>query len=64
MIYYDDNYGHWKDTDEDEVVEFYHDVQRRNVEKVCKRCERKVMILPQYSICGSCADKIELGVDF
>lgn len=62
--YYDENFGHWKDMNDPEMVEFYHKVQRESVLKVCARCEEKVRIRPQYSICGPCADEIEGGYGF
>ena len=61
--FYDDNYGHWHDTDDPEVREFYHRTQRTNVRKKCQRCGRMVNIQPQYAICNSCADKLERGMD-
>ncbi|MFW5871483.1 MAG: hypothetical protein ACOCUT_00100 [bacterium] len=62
MVYYDDNFGHW-DMEEEGMAEFYEQVQKRSVEKVCQGCGRKVRILPQYAYCDSCADKIEKGMD-
>lgn len=62
--YYDDNFGTWDGMDEPEMVAFYHQCQRSNVTKVCKRCERTVRIQPQYAICNSCADAIERGMDY
>ena len=62
--YYDDNFGFWDDMDDPETVDFYHDVQRRSVEKKCERCGRTVKILPQYAYCDACATKIEAGMDF
>jgi hypothetical protein len=63
MLYYDDNYGHYT-IESDEDVEFYYQVQRNSVSKVCSCCGKKVRIQPQYDICNSCADKIERGLDF
>lgn len=62
--YYDDNFGHWNDMDQEENQSFYRQVQRTNVKKVCVCCGRTVMIQPQYDKCNSCADKIEKGWDF
>ncbi len=62
--YYDDNFGTWDNMDDSEMVSFYHQCQKTNVTKVCKRCERTVRIQPQYSICNSCADDIERGLDY
>ena len=61
--YYDDNFGHWEDMDDPDMVRFYHAVQRESVEKVCFGCGRKVRIRPQYSYCNDCATKIEQGFD-
>jgi hypothetical protein len=60
--YYDDNFGHYDIEDEDDV-EFYHEMQRTSVEKRCAGCGRMVRIQPQYAYCNSCADKIERGMD-
>jgi len=61
--YYDDNFGHWTnmDIDNEEMVEFYHRLQRTNVEKVCAGCGRTVRIQPHYALCNSCADEAESG---
>ena len=64
MQYYDDNFGHWDDMDDPDMVEFYHRVQQTNVEKECKRCGHLVSIQPQYAICNSCADILERGGDY
>jgi hypothetical protein len=61
--YYDDNFGNWDMSEGEEMVEFYHQLQKTNVEKVCKNCKRKVFIQPHYAICNSCAEKIERGGD-
>lgn len=60
--YYDDNFGHYDIEDEDDV-QFYHDMQRTNVEKRCAGCNKLVMLQPQYAYCDSCATKIERGQD-
>ena len=63
-IYYDDNYGVWENMDEPDGPsnrEFYKQVQKDSVWKKCKSCDRKVKIRRSYSICNSCADKIERG---
>lgn len=57
--YYDDNYGHWNNMDEEGMVEFYHQVQKDSVWKNCKQCGEKVKIRRNYSICNSCADMNE-----
>ena len=59
--YCDDNFGCWHDTDEEEVREFYHNVQSRSVWKVCSICDEKVKLLPLYDKCNSCMDKMERG---
>jgi len=61
--YYDDNFGSWTnmDIDDAEMVEFYHRLQRTNVEKVCAGCGCTVRIQPHYALCNSCADKAESG---
>ena len=63
MEYYDDNYGHWSDTDDPDVVDFYHEVQKMSVWKTCEGCGRKVKIRRDYSICNACAEKRERGLD-
>ena len=60
--YYDENYGFYE-VDDPDVVEFYHDVQRRSVEKKCQGCGRMVRILPEYAYCDGCATIIERGGD-
>jgi len=60
--YYDDNFGSWHDTDEEEVREFYHSVQARSVWKVCSICDEEVKLLPQYDKCDSCMDRMERGI--
>lgn len=61
--YYDDNYG-WYDIEDQDGVDFYHEVQQRSVEKKCVGCGRRVKIQPQYDVCNSCATKREQGWDF
>ena len=63
-LYYDDNFGCWDNMDDPEMQDFYFDVQKRTVEKVCAICERTVFILPQYDKCGRCADAIEKGYGY
>ena len=64
MGYYDDNFGHYDDMDDEGSVEFYKHVQATNVEKECKGCSRMVRIQPDYAYCNSCADAIEQGTEF
>lgn len=59
--YYDDNFGHWEDMDDPDMVEFYQRVQRTNVRKKCVDCGRMVRIQPQYECCDPCADRRERG---
>lgn len=59
MSIYDDNYGEWHDTDDDETISFYKEIQRTNVKKVCVDCGRTVYIQPHYECCNSCAEKRE-----
>ena len=60
--YYDDNFGHYDIEDEDDV-EFYHQVQRESVLKTCDGCGRRVKLRPDYGYCNSCADKRERGME-
>jgi hypothetical protein len=62
-MYYDENFGHWDDMDDPDMVDFYHQVQAESVEKKCQGCDRTVRIRPDYAYCNSCADKIERGWD-
>ena len=60
--YFDSNFGHWDIEDQDDI-DFYHEVQRKSVLKRCMGCDRRVRLLPQYGYCDSCATKIEQGWD-
>lgn len=62
-MYYDDNYGHWHSMDDEDTRNFYDRVQRTNVAKRCKGCNRMVKIQPHYAYCNSCADILENGGD-
>jgi len=64
MSYYDDNFGHWEDMDDPDMIRFYHKVQKESIEKVCQRCGRVVRLRPEYAICNSCASAIERGMDW
>ena len=69
MSFYDDNYGTWdgmnsSDPDFEDNLEFYNQVQRESVVKVCRQCNREVKIRQQYEICNSCADANEHGAGF
>ena len=61
MFYYDDNFGEWDGMDDEEMREFYRQVQEENVEKKCVDCGRMVNIRPHYECCNSCADQRERG---
>ena len=61
--FYDDNFGHWEDMDDPDMVDFYHRVQRESILKKCSCCGRMVKIRPEYSMCGSRADALEHGGD-
>lgn len=61
-VFYDDNFGEWE-IESEEDLEFYHQVQRENVEKVCKGCGQKVRIRPDYAYCNSCCERMERGQD-
>ena len=63
MIYYDDNFGHYT-IESDEDVEFYHQMQRLSVEKICKGCGQMVRIKRDYAICNSCAEAKERGWEY
>ena len=60
--FYDDNFGFYDIRDEDDIA-FYHENQKRTVEKECDGCGRTVKLLPQYGYCNSCATKREQGWD-
>jgi len=64
MSLYDDNFGHWDRSDDDDTRNFYAQVQRTNVLKVCAGCKRKVRIQAHYAYCDACADAIERGGEF
>ncbi len=59
--YYDDNFGHWENMDDPEMVEFYHQVQRESEVKTCQQCGETVRLRRQYVICNDCADRNEGG---
>ena len=49
--------------DDPDMVEFYHQVQKENVEKKCEGCGQMVVLRPEYGFCNICADKRERGWD-
>jgi hypothetical protein len=55
--YYDDNFGHWKDSDDPDTVASYFQVQEKSVNKTCRGCKRTVRLLQMYDYCHSCVDK-------
>ena len=59
MGYRDDNFGDWDMSEGEEMVEFYHQVQRDSEWKNCKQCGEKVFLRRQYVICNDCADMNE-----
>ena len=61
--YYDDNFGEWSDMDDQDMIDFYHQVQAESVWKMCDGCRRRVKLRPDYGICNSCATKLEQGFD-
>lgn len=64
MEYYDDNFGHYENMDDEENVEFYKQVQRESVWKKCRDCGQRVKLRPDYVICNSCADAHENGTAY
>jgi hypothetical protein len=58
---YDDNFGHWKGMDNEEMREFYNQVQKESVLKKCEDCGETVRIRRSYCICNSCAEMREYG---
>lgn len=58
----DDNFGCYDIQDEDDL-DFYFQVQRESVMKICDGCGRRVKLRPDYSYCNRCAEKIERGWD-
>ena len=61
---YDDNFGHWDNMDDPDMQDFYEQVQRTNVRKICSICGDEVMIQSHYDKCNSCCERIERGMDF
>lgn len=60
MIYYDDNFGVY-DIESEEDIEFYHQMQKMSVEKICVDCGKTVRIKYDYEVCNSCAERREQG---
>jgi hypothetical protein len=61
--YYDDNFGHWDDMGDPDMVDFYHQVQEESELKECHGCGGTFSLRPGYGYCNSCADKREIGWD-
>jgi len=61
--YYDDNFGHWDDMDNPDMVLFYHRVQKESVVKQCVICNRTVRLRPEYDKCNRCVEMLEKGLD-
>lgn len=59
-MYYDDNFGHWEIEDQDDI-DFYHQVQKESVWKKCVICGKRVKLRPDYDKCNSCVEQIERG---
>lgn len=64
MSYNDQNFGNWEGMDDPDMRDFYFQVQRDSVEKVCAICGETVRILPQYDKCNACTEQIERGGGF
>jgi len=62
-MYYDDNFGHWENMDDEDMQDFYRQVQRESVYKNCVVCGRRVKLMPSYDKCDSCCRLIESGLD-
>ena len=59
MTYYDDNFGFWDDMDDEDMREFYKQVQEESVEKECVICGCRVRLRPEYDKCNSCMEQME-----
>jgi hypothetical protein len=59
--YYDDNFGHWDEMENPEMRNFYRNVQKKSIKKICVDCKREVKILPDYECCDQCATRREQG---
>jgi hypothetical protein len=57
---YEDNFGFW-DIDDQEEHAFFKYVQRQSVRKTCKRCKRRVRLMPDKTLCASCVTALECG---
>lgn len=62
--FYDDNFGHWHDTDDVETRKFYHQTQKQSVWKICSMCGKRVKIKKEYDKCNSCCEKLENGTAY
>ena len=52
--YYDENFGHWDGMEDEDMRDFYRQVQEESVWKTCSICGRKVKLRPDYDKCDSC----------
>jgi len=63
MLYYDDNFGEYN-IESEEDIEFYHEMQKMSVEKICVDCGKTVRIKSDYEVCNNCADRRERGLAY
>jgi hypothetical protein len=59
-VLYDDNFGFW-DIDESEERAFFKLVRSLSVDTNCVRCGRSVRLMPQRTMCATCASAVEYG---
>ena len=59
--YYDENFGHWDGMEDEDMRDFYRQVQEESVWKTCSICGRKVKLRPDYDKCDSCCRQMESG---
>ena len=57
---YDDNFGFW-DIDGQEEQAFFEHVHSQSVEKTCDRCQRRVRLMREKTLCASCVTALECG---
>ena len=60
-MYVDENFGVWHDMEDEDVINFYHRVQKESKSIQCRTCKYVVKLLPQYDLCNSCAELGEKG---
>lgn len=61
---YDDNFGRYSDSDDLLTQKFYRQVNKRSVWKYCSRCNKRVKLLPHYSLCNPCTEWVEFQGGF